>query len=558
MASTEAGEERVRSRGGRRPVQVLNWEQHREHILHLYETENRPLREVCDIMRESHGFVATHRMYKTKFKAWGVTKYRVNSWVKRYDRQVKQSHARSGEPYHATNTTGFYAADGETGLPAVHHGYHNGMIVDQDTNCFPILPYRNRKFGHLDLPCSWNRSSSLSSAMSVNHTPNRSQGPSQLSNSEKASILTPESFGSSEANCLPSLAPFEIDSSVARTYDLLGIGSDVEACTPYPRRASQVPRSVPQGCMHDVHLDDQMLAGEIIDQTMGLSSPSTFSIPTPTEAFQELMGRPIEDSVFPLDEFKEQLDTMRSAELDSDLNSPRPETWTTLSLQINVLCGQEKTAEAKYYMLWAGMIFERLVQEKNDQILSILNTALANLFLHKNATLAVELLSQAQVAASFHLEPEDPLIVSMAFMISMAMRKVKTCGINICKLRQVAKQMKTIWGANHRYCIIADYHLAWRLAMEPNLRAEALKILHETQIRSEKVFDPLHMQTVALVSSKARVLCHLGHYLEAQKTSFEALQRVQRWDIMSDHPYYLEAIRRHEIFLKELNRVRSR
>ena len=497
-------------------------------------------------------------MYKTKFKAWGVTKYRVNSSVKRYDRQVKQRHARSGEPYHTTNTTGFYAADTALGLPAVHHGYYQGMIVNDDTNIFPTLPYRNRTSGYLDIPCSWNRSSSLSSAMSVNHTPNRSQGPSQPSSSEKASILTPESFGSSEANCLPSFAPSESDSSLARTHDLLGIGSDVEAYTPHPIRASQVSRSVPQGCMHDFHPDDQMLDGQILDQTMGLSSPSTFSVPTPTEVFQELMGRPIEGSIFPLDEFKQQLDNMRSGELDSDLTSPQPETWTTLSLQINVLCGQEKTSEARHFMLWAGMIFERLVQEKNDQILSILNTALANLFLHNKATLAAELLSQAQVAASIHLEPEDPLIVSMAFMISMAMKKVKTCGIKICKLRQIAKQMKTIWGANHRYCIIADYHLAWRLAMEPDLRAEALKILHETQIRSENVFDPLHMQTVALVSTKARVLCHLGHYLEARMTSFEALRRVERWDIMPDHPYYLEAIRRHEIFLKELNRVISR
>ena len=59
MASTEPGEERVRNRGYRRPVQVLNWDRHREHILHLYETENRPLREVCDIMRQSYGFGAT-------------------------------------------------------------------------------------------------------------------------------------------------------------------------------------------------------------------------------------------------------------------------------------------------------------------------------------------------------------------------------------------------------------------------------------------------------------------------------------------------------------------
>ncbi len=59
MTSSESGQMRVKSRGCRGHVQVLSWDRHREHILHLYETENRPLREVCDIMRQSHGFDAT-------------------------------------------------------------------------------------------------------------------------------------------------------------------------------------------------------------------------------------------------------------------------------------------------------------------------------------------------------------------------------------------------------------------------------------------------------------------------------------------------------------------
>lgn len=35
------------------------WDQHRERILDLYETQNKPLREVCEIMRNKHGFHAT-------------------------------------------------------------------------------------------------------------------------------------------------------------------------------------------------------------------------------------------------------------------------------------------------------------------------------------------------------------------------------------------------------------------------------------------------------------------------------------------------------------------
>ncbi len=467
--------------------------------------------------------------------------------VRRFDRQIKHIHDRSGVLYHTTTTTGTYTADAATGLLAVPYEHSQGTVVDDDTNIFSISPYRNGTSRCLDIPCSWNRSSFLSSARSsVNYTLNLSQGPSHPSISGKASILTPESLGSNEEKYSPSSAPSEFDS---RLQDLLGIGSDVELYTLHPRRAYQITRSLSQECIHVVHFDDQMLAGQIIDRRMGLASPSTFGIPTPTETFQKLMGRPIEGSIFPLDEFKQRLDNMSRVELDFDLTSPQPHTWTTLSLQINVLCGLEKTSEARQYMLLAALIFEGLVQEKNDELLSILNNALANLFLHKRAMLAVELLSQAQVVASIHLEPEDPLIISIKFMISMAMKEVKTCGIEIRTLRHVAEQMKTTWGATHRYCIVADYHLAWRLAMESDLRAETLEILRWTRIRSEKVFDPLHMQTIALISTEARVLCHLGRYLEAQETSFEALQRVEQWNITPDHPYYLEAIRRHKIFL---------
>jgi Clr5 domain len=43
----------------RRRARVLNWDQNKSLILQLWVAENKPLREVCDIMRVNHGFDAT-------------------------------------------------------------------------------------------------------------------------------------------------------------------------------------------------------------------------------------------------------------------------------------------------------------------------------------------------------------------------------------------------------------------------------------------------------------------------------------------------------------------
>ncbi|RYP64482.1 hypothetical protein DL770_009195 [Monosporascus sp. CRB-9-2] len=51
-----------------------DWDAHRETISRLYWDESRPLPEVMEIMRSQHNFYATARMYKFRFKKWGLTK----------------------------------------------------------------------------------------------------------------------------------------------------------------------------------------------------------------------------------------------------------------------------------------------------------------------------------------------------------------------------------------------------------------------------------------------------------------------------------------------------
>ncbi|KAI0122980.1 Clr5 domain-containing protein [Xylariales sp. AK1849] len=53
-----------------------DWEAHRETIKGLYWDQSLGLQEVMEIMQQNHQFFATRRMYKSRFKAWGLNKYR--------------------------------------------------------------------------------------------------------------------------------------------------------------------------------------------------------------------------------------------------------------------------------------------------------------------------------------------------------------------------------------------------------------------------------------------------------------------------------------------------
>ncbi|KAK6069008.1 hypothetical protein SCUP515_09213 [Seiridium cupressi] len=51
-----------------------DWERHKDTVIRLYWNENRTLREVMDTMKRDSGFNGTTRMYKSRFKNWGLVK----------------------------------------------------------------------------------------------------------------------------------------------------------------------------------------------------------------------------------------------------------------------------------------------------------------------------------------------------------------------------------------------------------------------------------------------------------------------------------------------------
>lgn len=64
------------------------WTAYKPIIKRLYIDEQRPLREVMQIMQAEHGFTSTAKSYKRRLKAWGLTKY--IKFQGEHDQQVLQ------------------------------------------------------------------------------------------------------------------------------------------------------------------------------------------------------------------------------------------------------------------------------------------------------------------------------------------------------------------------------------------------------------------------------------------------------------------------------------
>ncbi|KAI1346634.1 Clr5 domain-containing protein [Xylaria sp. FL0043] len=100
-----------------------DWERHRTILTDLYLNRGRSLEAVRSFMREEYGFCATPRMYKTRFKKWGVAKYN------------RSKPARS-EAERAAGSTGTVGRSLEAELPSKH------SVVTRARNC-PTLVSRH-------------------------------------------------------------------------------------------------------------------------------------------------------------------------------------------------------------------------------------------------------------------------------------------------------------------------------------------------------------------------------------------------------------------------------
>lgn len=76
----------------RRYAAEEDWRRHRERISSLYKTKR--LKDVMTIMETEHGLYATERMYKARFKDWGLQKNVTAAEVHKLMQKVTQEHQR--------------------------------------------------------------------------------------------------------------------------------------------------------------------------------------------------------------------------------------------------------------------------------------------------------------------------------------------------------------------------------------------------------------------------------------------------------------------------------
>lgn len=85
-------------KGRRYNEKESDWSWHKERIVSLYIAKRLRLKDVIAIMETEHNFVATGRMYKTRFKEWGVQKNvtvgKVHSLIQKVEQHKKHMHQR--------------------------------------------------------------------------------------------------------------------------------------------------------------------------------------------------------------------------------------------------------------------------------------------------------------------------------------------------------------------------------------------------------------------------------------------------------------------------------
>jgi hypothetical protein len=219
------------------------------------------------------------------------------------------------------------------------------------------------------------------------------------------------------------------------------------------------------------------------------------------------------------------------------------------------LHGQGQQERASTVAAEAFKIYETFVNQEHEQALTCLNLVLTVSFMYGQNLFAVDFLKRVHQVALRHLDKESSIITTINFMVQQASMTVMQCGISPARLQAVYDDFRKSWTVKHPYTLLAGYHLAWRLAMDgADGLEQARHLLSELQGPAEEKLGTAHMQTIAILTTRARILHDLKHWHEAEKFMSEAIKRIENI-YPAEHPYALEAKRRHSILLYSVDRI---
>ena len=234
--------------------------------------------------------------------------------------------------------------------------------------------------------------------------------------------------------------------------------------------------------------------------------------------------------------------------LDSPTDAFVDYCYTSCGLRV-----ARKEQDAVYTLWQASQVFKVLVRNLHEELLACINTICISLFMQRRGDDAVVVLGNAKEAAQDSLHASHPIVVSIANMMWEASRTNAHLEVSIDKMREIVMELRSTWGHRHSYTLLAEYKLAWRLAMSETStdeKVESLRILSRMQTNANLGLGSQDLLPIAIIVTKARVLEVLGNVHRAQTTMARAIKRMEV-KLPSLHPYRLEGQSRHADLLRD-------
>jgi hypothetical protein len=490
-------------------------------------------------------------MYKTRLKTWNITKYNLEAIMAALVRNIENRKRGGKRSLLYKNGVPFSRAK------IASHLKKKGMTADQLLRKAPSDASMPAGFDCVtpppeqagDTPSSNSNPFTPPGQFSITDTPPTSGGDSGSSSSGSFATpqLTPnQSREDSQAPVLfssPEAAPLPDTYSWTMAGFPFDFGPDLMQIT---------------GQSFEKPSADQFTHSSIVDisgQVLSFSSPNSCQSSNELDVnFHMSMSTSMRDTdCYQFLRCRQGGESQRPSRAPSDL---QPEIFASFCFLACILHSQGQEQSANSVASKAFEIYQMLIKREHKYALACLNNVLAVLIMHGQSLFAVDILKNAQQAALRHLHPEDPVIVTINFMVQQASSTVKQCGITPARLREVYDGFGNSRTLNHPYTLLAGYNLAWRLAIDGH--GDGLEhahcLLSELQRPAEDTFGIVHMQTIAILTTKARVLHDLKHRKAAEKLMSEAILRIESV-YHGKHPYTLEAKRRHSILLDAVNQT---
>lgn len=208
---------------------------------------------------------------------------------------------------------------------------------------------------------------------------------------------------------------------------------------------------------------------------------------------------------------------------------------------------------ANIFLGEASSEFEEMLSKNDRLTLMSLNMLLSILHMHDQGNIAASIVQSALDVAARVLSVDDPIRVTIAWMVTVAGRTIQRGGRDgevLLSLEQVHQTFERELGATSPTTIASRYNVAWMLCYEGQWQ-EAEAMLHRLYQTSNSSLGSMHMQSILILSTLSRAQARQDNYSAAIKTIEQAISDSAS-TLGCNHPYRLESKRRLADMYREI------